>query len=198
MSGPPVIIASNGRGFPVRPVDENAPVLTVSANSLGTPIVISERGAPFIIEGLAPSALSFQEIILTNGSQGQWVGFSDGGNTRPQPAFGSISGQPTTSTQLLALYDDTNSGVVLAVFAGDWVYNLDGLQISIGGFVLQSFEVELISGNTWVRFSDMPGDWAAGEDYEILFGYDLLTQFALSADDGSNLSDDNDNPLETY
>lgn len=54
MSGPPVIIASNGRGFPVKAVQANAPVLTLSANGLGAPIVITERGAPFILEGSGP------------------------------------------------------------------------------------------------------------------------------------------------
>lgn len=173
MAGFPVVIATNGQGFPVRPVDSDAPTMTIAANGWGAPIVLSDDGAPFIVEGLEPDDLGFQEIVLTNGSEGQWVGYSDGGATRPQPAFGSISVQPSEFTQLLALYDDTNSGIVLAVFEGDWVDAFDGLQVSIGGFVLTSYEVELISGNTWVRFSDMPGDWVDGDDYQILFGHNL-------------------------
>lgn len=54
MSGIPVVIADNGLGMPVRPVDDNAPVLTIADNGLGAPIVISDDGAPFIIEGYEP------------------------------------------------------------------------------------------------------------------------------------------------
>lgn len=45
-----VTIASTG--FPVRPVDANAPVLTLADN--GAPIVISDKGAPFIVDGYEP------------------------------------------------------------------------------------------------------------------------------------------------
>lgn len=121
----------------------------------------------------APVDFEWSEIDLTAGSEGQWVGFSDGGNTRPQPAFGSISAQPSPITNLLALYDDTASGVVLAVFSGDYATEMDGLQMSIGGFVLNSFETQLISGNTWVRFNGQPGDWTAGDVYQIEFGFGL-------------------------
>lgn len=54
MSGFPVVIAENGLGLPVRPVEENAPVLTVAENGLGAPIVISDNGVPFIVEGYEP------------------------------------------------------------------------------------------------------------------------------------------------
>lgn len=175
MPGVPAVISSNGYGLPVRPVFANAPVMTLASNGFGTPIVISDSGSPFIIEGYDPEDFwDWQEFDLTNGDGGQWVGYSDGGATRPQPAFGSISAQPTSRTALLALYDDTASGVVLAVFAGNYVSQLEGLQISIGGFVLESFEVELISGNTWVRFDDMPGVWTPGDVYQVLFGFDLI------------------------
>lgn len=51
MSGVPVVIAD--RGFPVRPVESGAPLLTVSTNGFGAPIVIDEtHGTPFVVEGL--------------------------------------------------------------------------------------------------------------------------------------------------
>lgn len=56
MSGPPVVIATNGYGFPVRPVEANAPVLTIADNGMGAPIVISDNGAPFIVQGYTPPA----------------------------------------------------------------------------------------------------------------------------------------------
>ena len=54
MSGPPVVIAANGLGLPVRPVEADAPVLTIADNGFGAPIVISDLGAPFIVEGYVP------------------------------------------------------------------------------------------------------------------------------------------------
>lgn len=45
MSGVPVVIAANGLGAPVRPVESGAPLLTIADNGLGVPIVISERSA---------------------------------------------------------------------------------------------------------------------------------------------------------
>lgn len=55
MSGAPVVIATNGYGMAVRPVDSGSPVLTVAENGFGMPIVISDLGAPFVVEGLEPS-----------------------------------------------------------------------------------------------------------------------------------------------
>lgn len=54
MPGPAVVIAANGLGAPVRPVEGNAPVLTIAGNGLGAPIVISDNGAPFVVEGYEP------------------------------------------------------------------------------------------------------------------------------------------------
>lgn len=51
MSGPPVTIATNGLGLPVKPVSGGAPVLTVVETG-GFPVVISDNGAPFILDGL--------------------------------------------------------------------------------------------------------------------------------------------------
>lgn len=54
MSGAPVVIAANGYGMAVRPVDSGAPVLTVAENGFGMPIIISDLGAPFVVEGYSP------------------------------------------------------------------------------------------------------------------------------------------------
>lgn len=60
MPGIPVVIATNGIGIPVKPVlvgDLNrgrAPVMTIATNGQGTPIVISDKGTPFVIEGYTP------------------------------------------------------------------------------------------------------------------------------------------------
>ena len=49
--GFPVVIVEQG-GFPVRPVEANYPLMTVATNGLGTPITISDLGAPFLVQGL--------------------------------------------------------------------------------------------------------------------------------------------------
>ena len=49
----PVVIAENGLGIPVIPVEGNAPAAVVAENGLGIPIVIVEQnGTPLVIEGL--------------------------------------------------------------------------------------------------------------------------------------------------
>ena len=52
--GIPVVIAENGIGIPGRPVEANAPVMTIANNGYGAPIVISNLGAPFIVDGYVP------------------------------------------------------------------------------------------------------------------------------------------------
>lgn len=51
----PVVIAANGLGMPVRPVDRNAPAMQIAENGMGIPIVISDLGAPFVVEGYTPA-----------------------------------------------------------------------------------------------------------------------------------------------
>lgn len=74
MPSAPVII-SEKYGVPVRPVDKDAPVLTVAENRLGTPIVIAENGAPFIVEGLIPPWLPSDLFALSQ--PGIWLDGSD-------------------------------------------------------------------------------------------------------------------------
>lgn len=131
-----------------------------------------------------PEEFTFQTFNMTNGAQGQWVGFSTGAPTTPQPAFGSISAQPTAQATLLAFYDDTASGVVLAVFSGAHAAALADLEVSVAGSVLTAFEVEMISGNTWVRFTGAPGNWVSGAVYAVLFGWDLASPSVISFGDG--------------
>lgn len=52
--GIPVVIATNGRGIPVRAVEKNAPVMEISPNGFGQPIVLSDLGAPYIVRGAGP------------------------------------------------------------------------------------------------------------------------------------------------
>lgn len=167
VKGISVVVANNGKGIPVTPVAGGAPKATVSGNGLGLPIVISDNAVPLVIDGLVD--FEWETITLTAGDGDQWVGFSDGGPTRPQPGFGSISGEPSTKTELLALYDDTASNVYLAVFKGEWLGYMESLPMSIGGFPFSPFDANVIDGNTWVRYYGS-GDWLIGQDYQVEFG----------------------------
>lgn len=171
MPGFPVVIATNNIGLPVRPTAVNAPVMTIATNGIGTPIVLDNKGTPFVVQGFAPVNWNFQQTSMTAGTNGQHVGYSTGAATLPQPAFGTISVQPTAATTLLAFYNDTASGRYLAVFQGDYLLALQGLKVSIGGFPITSYETQLISGNTWVRFPAGVGNLTNGAAYELLFGF---------------------------
>lgn len=48
----PVVVSP--LGIPVRPVATGAPPMQVASNGLGMPIRISDNGAPFVVAGLEP------------------------------------------------------------------------------------------------------------------------------------------------
>lgn len=51
MRGIPVVIVESG-GVPIRPAEARGPVMTVAENGAGMPITLTDRGAPFIVQGL--------------------------------------------------------------------------------------------------------------------------------------------------
>ena len=55
MSGIPVKIATNGLGIPVKAVTSGAPAMQVSDS--GIPIVLSDRGQSFVVNGGGPPPL---------------------------------------------------------------------------------------------------------------------------------------------
>lgn len=56
VKGIPVVIAENRQGFPVIPVEANAPLATVAENGFGTPIVlVPSNGTPMIVQGWVPT-----------------------------------------------------------------------------------------------------------------------------------------------
>lgn len=176
MPGIPVRVVTNG-GIPVRSVAKGRgiPAYVDSRSAFSVRIVENGWYPPFYIEGLEPPIdFDFQEFSMTAGTDGvQWVGYSTGLDNTPNPPFGSIQSQPTDVTTLLAFYDDTASGVFLAVFDGEYASELQGLQLSVGGYVVDSFDINEDAGNTWVRFNGIPGDLVAGGQYEVTFGFDL-------------------------
>lgn len=67
--GIPVVISANNIGMPVRPVDKNAPLMTVATNGRGIPIVISDRGAPFVVQGYNPAPFSALSFLSTDNDE---------------------------------------------------------------------------------------------------------------------------------
>ncbi len=65
-SGIPVVITDRN-GIPVTPVSSGAPLMTVAANGLGTPIVITDNGAPFIVDGYSAARL-FSALSADDGA----------------------------------------------------------------------------------------------------------------------------------
>lgn len=100
----PVVIAENGIGLPVNPVEDHAPSMTIADNGYGEPIVISPLGAPYIVNGLTPAAL------FRDGSEGLWVDPSDL-STMFQDSAGTT---PVTAPgQSVGLMLDKSKGLVL-------------------------------------------------------------------------------------
>ena len=50
----PVVIASNGRGLPVVPVEDRGIPAIIATNGRGFPIVIATVGVPMVISGYTP------------------------------------------------------------------------------------------------------------------------------------------------
>lgn len=104
MPGIPVVIASNGRGIPVKQVESGAPVMTVAANGLGTPIVFSDRGTPFIVEG---GVDPISPILMTNRiNQMGFNGYTDS------------DGVDLNSNGRISIYNQT--GATVTKLDGDW------------------------------------------------------------------------------
>ncbi len=69
VQGAPVTIVESG-GFPVKAVESNAPLLTIAGDGLGSPITISDLGAPFIVQGYStiPPEEPFSVLSSDDGS----------------------------------------------------------------------------------------------------------------------------------
>src|SRR5690606_769819 len=121
-------IAENGRGLPVRPVEKNAPLLSVVETGLGIPVVISDKGVPFILDGYHPEP---PPSVMTAGqdAEGTSTGFSDG--TVIKESFGSLSAEPVDGFPVVALAASALSLVV--ALGGDATGVVDGMTLWIDG-----------------------------------------------------------------
>src|SRR5690606_41550417 len=102
----PAVIATNGLGMPVRPVDKNAPSMVISPNGLGIPVVVSDLGIPYIISGLTPPT-------PPNGLSGDT--WPDQPQTTPTSLTPSDAGEFNTATGWNAL-----AGMTIADGVASW------------------------------------------------------------------------------
>lgn len=124
MAGVPVVIVEKN-GVPVRPVDNGAPVLTVADNGLGTPIIITDKGAHFVVQGLATPPVNTAVPVITgtprvgqslSGSTGTWTGTPTPTYTRQWLRNGTdISGATGATYALVAA--DAGANITLRVTA---------------------------------------------------------------------------------
>lgn len=71
----PVVVSPHG--FPVRPVDANAPEMIVAKNGIGMPITITDLGIPFIVRGLDDPVI-VDLFALTSDDDGEILVGDDG------------------------------------------------------------------------------------------------------------------------
>lgn len=121
--------------------------------------------------GPAPIDFNWQPFTMQTGDSGDWIGFSNGDIISPpfNPPVGSISGEPTTVTQLEALFND-DSGDIVAVFQGDWRIELQEVGMTLEGQTLTPQGYSLQGGNTFLRFSGYVGSLEVNTPYAVTFG----------------------------
>jgi len=129
MPGFPVVISDNGVGIPVRPVESNAPPMSVSDSGFGSPIVISDRGAPFVVEGYTPPdpPIIQQPFTMLAGTGQGITGYFP-------PSVGSISDEPLPQFPVIAIY--STGSLVQIVLSGDCEIYLQGTTPIFSGFDL--------------------------------------------------------------
>lgn len=77
--GIPVVISTNGYGVPIREVEKNAPVLEISENGYGMPIVLSDLGAPAVINGVwGPGWVPNGAVLAVDWANDQYWSKADG------------------------------------------------------------------------------------------------------------------------
>lgn len=117
MPGIPVVI-SDSFGIPVKQVTENAPVMTVSPYGLGIPIVLSDWGAPFIVQGVEPE-IELQPFQLDTGT-------GNGGDTGYyHTIYGIISQEPLAGFTMVE-FATRNTDYFQIAFQGDVTEYVEG------------------------------------------------------------------------
>lgn len=134
MAGFPVVIAGNGRGFPVTPVESGAMVMTVAPNGRGVPVVITDNGYPVILEIVGPPSPLWQNFFIIAGNNPFGWGYAI--PPLVSAPLGSITEQPYSGGDLISFFEAPDDSRVIVCFSGDAVSQLTGYTFNINGTVL--------------------------------------------------------------
>lgn len=136
MSGIPVVIATNGKGMAVKAVTDRAPLMTVAANGFGIPIVLSDLGVPYVVEGAGPPAPDYPVEIeaLLSGTTGfvidptdTAVNFKDTAGTTPVASPGVDTVARFNTKYGTTVYNCINASVPGQYLWNGTSYGLDGI-----------------------------------------------------------------------
>lgn len=136
--GIPVVIAVNGYGTPVTPVQSGAPVMQLSPNGLGVPVVITENGAPFVFEGIEPDHGEWQASFIVAGHSPFGWGF--GKMPLVSSPLGTIINEPYSDSELIGFFEAPDDSRMIVCFTGNILDELEGHTFSINGKPLKVFE----------------------------------------------------------
>lgn len=122
----------------VRPVDSGAPVLTVAENGFGMPIVISDLGVPFVVEGLEP----YGPELLTNGD------FSDGSASWPSSGTDATHVITFSGGSMRFQSDTTSPQLTLSQTGIIQTGKTYRIVVVTSGYVSGSIKTDAIGANT--------------------------------------------------
>lgn len=167
MTGIPVTLSNNGT--PIRPVEKNAPVMTIVDTGFGTPITLSDNGAPFIVEGLAPMPLG--PLDYATYELGAFNDFSRNFDLASSSAvFGMVAhctGNPVISIEhggepLTIVHQEVLDGIILSLIAvgqgltvGSGLLTINVTGGSVGGGAIRI--------NEMVNIQPSLSGWVSGE-----------------------------------
>lgn len=128
-NGVPVVIAENGLGLPVHPVEADAPLLKIAENGLGAPIVIVDdpKSPPFIIDGYSPTppiTLQSFELDSMSGNGGDFGYY--------HTIYGDINPEPLEGFTLIEFAWRSSSYLQIA-FQGNVMEYVEGVSPVIDG-----------------------------------------------------------------
>lgn len=126
------------------------------------------RATPFAeLLTLPPIAGEVGSFTMIAGDSGDWAGYSNGDLVPPpfNPPVGSISDQPLAFCTLQALFQDTATQSIVAVFGGAAIEAFAGMTLRIGGETLASAGTTVAWGSVFVPFPNPITQIVAGQSY---------------------------------
>lgn len=150
------------RGVPFVAVEKGAPLATVAENGRGLPIRVVEKGAPPLVVEGAEPDFEPMGFTLTSGASQE-----SGDTGYYRTIYGSIGGQPVEGFPLVE-FATRNSGYFQIALEGDCVSKMSGWRPVIDGVTLGDviYEWEFSAGNTGKTWQST-GSMIDGAGYSI-------------------------------